>query len=73
MNCKKTRKKRDNIKIERQKQAKIELLTPYTLTSSWNSHFPAEKKHGKQIFMRLFQRYQRRRGKEKMTKGYTYF
>jgi hypothetical protein len=46
MNGKKTRTKIDNIKSERQKQAKIELLTPYKLTSNWNSHFPAEKKHG---------------------------
>ncbi len=61
MNGKKTRKKRQ-YKDRTPKKAKIELLT---LTSRWNSHFPAEKKHGKQALMRLFQRYQRRRGKER--------
>jgi hypothetical protein len=31
------KKKRDNIKKERQKQAKIGLMTPFKLTSSWST------------------------------------
>ena len=42
----KDKKKKRQYKERTRKTSKNGPLTPYKLTSNWNSHFPAEKKHG---------------------------